>query len=80
MDDPVPARMLLAEQPTKVYLSTVQVCELLQVSRGTWTGWVSKGNAPIKDYELGGSPLWKLTTIIEYVRNAPGGRLGYPVG
>lgn len=80
MADPLPARVLLTENPQTIYLSTVQVCNLLDVPRGTWTGWVSKNLAPSKDYQLGGSPLWKLTTILEYLRNAPGGRLGYPVG
>lgn len=80
MADPLPARVLLTENPQTIYLSTVQVCNLLDIPRGTWTGWVSKNLAPSKDYQLGGSPLWKLTTILEYLRNAPGGRLGYPVG
>jgi hypothetical protein len=79
MDDVAPARSL-ALDPLTIHLSTNQVCQVLELSRGTWTSWVSKGLAPKKDYDLGSSPLWKLTTIIEYVRNAPGGRLGYPVG
>lgn len=74
------ARTILAEQPDTIYLSIVQVCNLFNIPRGTWTGWVTKGYAPPKDYEAGGSPLWKLTTLVEYARNAPGGRLGYPVG
>lgn len=79
MSDVKAARTLLVEHPNTVHLSTLQVCNLLNVSRGTWTSWVSKGLAPEKDYELGGSPLWSLTTLFEYAKDAPGGRLGYPV-
>src|SRR3954470_13515043 len=75
---PQPARTLVLD-PRTLYFSTVQVCDLLGLPRGTWVGWVSRGLAPKKDYELAGSPLWKLTTIIEYTRGAPGGRLGYPI-
>jgi hypothetical protein len=66
---------------TLILLTGQHVCQILDVSSGTWRGWVSKGMAPPNDGNLGvRTPFWKLTTIIEYVRNAPGGRLGYPVG
>lgn len=77
-DLPVPE--FLAFYPEQLLLNTQQVCDLLSLSRGTWTSWVTKGYAPQKDRVFSGSPLWKLPTIIEYVRNSPGGRLGYPVG
>lgn len=79
MDAP-PTTKAMALEVEVLHLNTFQVCTLLKVSRGTWTAWVSKGLAPKKDYTFGGTPLWLLTTIIEYARNAPGGRLGYPVG
>lgn len=58
-----------------------QVSQLLKISPNTWRGWVSRGMAPKKDGNIDArTPIWSLTTILEYVRNAPGGRLGYPVG
>lgn len=70
----------MAIDPNELYLNTVQVCDILSVTRGTWTGWVSRGYAPKEDVRWSGSPFWTITTIVEYARNAPGGRLGYPVG
>lgn len=62
-------------------ITNLQVCELLDVSPGTWRGWVSRGQAPKKDGDLDDrTPYWKLGTIVKYVQDAPGGRLGYPVG
>lgn len=75
---PQAARTLVLD-PRTLYFTTVQLCDLLEIPRGTWTGWVSRGLAPKKDYDFAGSPLWKLSTLIEYTRGAPGGRLGYPV-
>lgn len=62
-------------------LTGQQVSQVLRVSPNTWRGWVSRGNAPKKDGNFDErTPFWYLTTIVEYARNAPGGRLGYPVG
>lgn len=76
----LPSVRLLTLEPKFLCLNTAHICELLDVQRGTWTGWVTRGMAPPKDFQVGGSPVWYLKTIIEYTRNAPGGRLGYPVG
>jgi hypothetical protein len=68
---------------SNVALTGPQVAELLGISAATWRGWVSKGLAPTKDLELGANkqiPLWTLKTLFDYAREAPGGRLGYPVG
>jgi hypothetical protein len=44
-------------------------------------GWLSRGLFPQRSGELNDkNPVWSLEIIMEYVRNAPGGRLGYPVG
>lgn len=62
-------------------ISASQASALLKISPNTWRGWVSRGVAPKKDGNFDErTPFWYLTTIVEYARNAPGGRLGYPVG
>jgi hypothetical protein len=66
--------------PSAIVLTGQQIAELLDISPATLRGWVSKGLFPPKDGELNSkSQVWSLTTIAEYLRNAPGGRLGYPV-
>ena len=64
-----------------VLLTGPQVSEWLGIPPGTWRNWTSKGLAPKADeYFAKNIPLWSLGTVGEYLRNAPGGRLGYPVG
>lgn len=66
--------------PKSIVLTGAQIADLLDISPATLRGWVSKGLFPQKDGELNSkSQVWSLDTVIEYVRNAPGGRLGYPV-
>ena len=67
--------------PKSIVLTGAQISDLLDISAATLRGWVSKGLFPPKDGELNSkSQVWSLETVIEYVRNAPGGWLGYPVG
>jgi len=67
--------------PRSIVLTGAQISDLLDISAATLRGGVSKGLFPPKDGELNSkSQVWSLETVIEYVRNAPGGRLGYPVG
>jgi hypothetical protein len=67
--------------PRDLVLTTRQTADMLSISPATFRGWVSRGLFPKKDGEHNEkSPYWKMTTIIEYLCNAPGGRLGYPVG
>lgn len=75
-----PVAKFLAVNPDAILLNTTQVCDLLEVTRGTWTAWVSRGLAPKHDEKLGGAPVWRIKTLIEYARHAPGGRYGYTVG
>ena len=65
----------------KQILNSAQVCTLLKLTPGQFRGWLSRNLIPKADGQLDQrTPYWKLTTILEYVRLAPGGRLGYPVG
>lgn len=66
---------------TKLWVLTgPQIADLLNVTPPTFRGWVSRKLFPPSDGMVNGkTPYWYLTTVIEYVRNAPGGRLGYPV-
>lgn len=67
--------------PSSIVVTGAQVADLLDVSAATIRGWVAKGLFPQRDGELNSkSQFWHLKTVVEYVRNAPGGRLGYPVG
>jgi predicted DNA-binding transcriptional regulator AlpA len=62
-------------------LPASQVAETLDISEATLRGWISRGQFPTRDGETNGkSPYWKMTTVLEYLRFAPGGRLGYQVG
>lgn len=67
--------------PYSLVFTTGQLALLLDVSDATIRGWLSRKQFPQRDGEINGkTPYWRVTTILEYVRNAPGGRLGYPVG
>jgi hypothetical protein len=72
--------IVMQEKVGSILLHGTQIADLLGISGATWRGWVSKKLAPQPDEAYGKRPVWRLHTIIEYVRNAPGGRLGYPVG
>lgn len=82
--DTIPIELLLVLpkdfSPTLLVLTTLQVASLLNTSDATLRGWISRGQFPPKDGELNGkTPYWKLTTLLDYVRHAPGGRLPYQV-
>ena len=65
----------------RVALLAPAVAMTLDVSEATLRGWISRKQFPPKDGEFNGkAPYWLLTTIMEYLRNAPGGRLPYQVG
>lgn len=67
--------------PSVIVLTGQQVAELLDISPATLRGWVSKGLFPQRDGELNSkAQFWHLKTVTEYLRKAPDGRLGYPVG
>lgn len=67
--------------PRDIVLTTKQTADLLGISPATFRGWVSRGLFPKKDGEHNEkSPYWKMTTVTEYLRNAPGGRLPYTIG
>ena len=79
---PVDGYFIISRQlPTaNIALTSPQVCELLDITPGQLRGWLSRGQFPPREGELNDkTPLWFLKTLIEYTRNAPGGRLGYPV-
>lgn len=66
--------------PVIICLTIPKVADLLQVSASTLRGWISRKQFPACDGRVDDrTSYWRLTTVIEYVRNAPGGRLGYPV-
>ena len=66
---------------SSVVWTTPQVAQLLDISDATLRGWIARKHFPPKDGDINGkTPYWKAGTVFEYLRNAPGGRLGYPVG
>ena len=68
-------------RPQSTILTTGAIGELLDISPNTWRGWVSRKQAPKSDGNIDSrTPYWKLSTVAEYLRNAPGGRLPYQVG
>ena len=78
----IPLSILPRELPiARVAIGAPQVAQLLDVSEATMRGWISRKQFPPRDGEVNGkAPYWKLTTVLEYLRNAPGGRLPYTVG
>jgi hypothetical protein len=67
--------------PVHICLTISKIADLLQVSGSTLRGWISRKQFPPCDGRVDDrTSYWRLPTVIEYVRNAPGGRLGYPVG
>jgi hypothetical protein len=66
---------------TNIVFTTSQVADILDISEATLRGWISRKQFPHRDTEINAkSPLWRIQTITEYLRNAPGGRLPYQVG
>jgi len=85
LDDMITVEPLIfIPRPFSVFnwtLTSTQVADLLEISEATLRGWISRGQFPPRDGQLNGkTPYWKLGTIAEYLRNAPGGRLPYQVG
>ena len=78
----VPLSIIPKEIPIRrVAFGTTSVASLLDISEATLRGWISRGQFPPRDYELNAkTPIWLLSTVLEYLRNAPGGRLPYQVG
>ena len=71
----------LLVRPKSTILTSTTISDLLEISPNTWRGWVSRKQAPRSDGNIDSrTPYWKLTTIVEYLKAAPGGRLPYQVG
>lgn len=68
--------------PTKYWaVTTPQITSILGLSQATLRGWISRKQFPQPDGHVNGkAPFWYVSTVLEYVKNAPGGHLGYPVG
>lgn len=49
-----------------------QAAELAGVSAGTWSGYVSRGQAPKPIERVGSTPLWDQREVAEWVANRPG--------
>jgi hypothetical protein len=68
-------------------LTTAEAAERAGVTRGTWSGYVSRGQAPEPDGRdpSGGNPLWREATVDDFIRGRPGrgaggGRRPRPAG
>jgi predicted DNA-binding transcriptional regulator AlpA len=54
------------------YLDRNEVASRLNVAPSTVSGWASRGQMPGPDRYVGRSPLWLLTSIMEWEDNRPG--------
>jgi predicted DNA-binding transcriptional regulator AlpA len=57
--------------PNKFYLTSMQVAELIGVSRKTIGSYKARGQMPPPDREYGRTPLWKYSTIQQWRNNVP---------
>lgn len=49
-----------------------QAADLAGVSKGTWSGYVSRGQAPKPVERVGSTPLWDEREVVEWVASRPG--------
>lgn len=52
-----------------VYLASVDS----PISRGTWTSYVARGQAPAPDRVIGSTPVWRSATITAWRESRRGG-------
>ncbi|MFC8490419.1 MULTISPECIES: hypothetical protein [unclassified Streptomyces] len=56
---------------------TTGAAALLGTEAKTWSGYVSRGQAPAPDDHIGREPVWHLSTVLDHMDNRPG-RPGRP--